>query len=259
MNKRNLILIILFLLLILIVAVSIIMFKKFRENKEEVELKTLYVKAADAVTNETVVTNFIVVVDNNTIKNGKTNLKGWEEVKIPFVKNIYLLNYGGEYYTNRFVYFNSPLNMELWRIGKLNVTMLRYNSTNIVLNLSVNDGQYRRIGFCVKWSMNFLDVYNDDFYILTNQPKRFNERYDRCYYINDGVFSDKEDKRSMIVNLKYKLIGKLNQYDEIEIVFFDSNRNYLNKLIVEDEKGEDVGGRDYFYIISSNFTISSAL
>lgn len=268
--------IILFFVVLGIVFSAIIIVRMIMNNQNQngIEMKTLYIKALD--NNTDIETDFIVVINDTIQAQGRTVTGGYEELIVPSLPlNTYVLNYGGGYYVNRYVYMNSPLILTPYRIGKIiaeNVTV-----KDKVLNISVRavGGQFRQLGFCVRWSSSILEVKNFDYPVgllldtkdmceeykfiwnsttyncsvgfINIFPQRLANKYDKCYYTRTTL----DTNQSMSIELEYSAIKELSEYDDIKILFFDSDRNYLNQYIVEDGNGNDVGGLDYSFVVPS--------
>jgi len=242
--------IIIVMLLIVASMATLILVKHSLKSDKEIKLSSFYVKAYDAVTNKLIETDFLVVSNNTIQAKGRTNIHGWEEVKIREdlreKYNIYVLNYGSGYYVNRFLTTDKYAILSLYKIYSPNITLVSFNETNILLNLTLDKGQYRQIGFCLKWSGNILDVSSNNFSLIL-PPKRLEGKVEKCYYTYYTLIPN----ASLPILLSYKLIDKLGEYDEIEVIFFDSDRNYLNQYTIEGENGEDVGGEDIRFLIGT--------
>ena len=143
-----------------------------------------------------------------------------------------------------FVPMSDQLTMKLHKIGQLNITLINKNESSYIINLKAIDGQYRQIAFCLGWSLNYL--YADSKYVEINIPKMYNDlTYDRCFHTLHSLDYDED----MNITINYKTFLELTPDDKIEMVFFDSNRDYTNKYIIETNDGKDVGGENYLFTI----------
>jgi hypothetical protein len=233
------------LIVIILVGGSIgawFVFKDHTPATQEEKLVSLYIEAEDAVTGERVETDFVIVANNTVQITGRTNTKGYEEIKIKEslkLLNVYALNYGGDYYVNQYTYTGNYATLSLYKKGTPNLELIEFSDTDLKLRVNVSEGQYRQLGFCLKWSGNFLDITNTEFTEIT-PLQRLNGMVDKCYY----TLTTLADNITIDLNLNYKLISPLSQYDELGVILFDSDRNYMNQYTIEGENGEDVGSED---------------
>jgi len=242
---------IIFIILILIVG-AVFLVKWYVDSNvtnknSNIVSKMVFVKANDITTKEQIKTNFIVVQNESIIFQGETQISGLESINLSLDSkgsSPYFLNYGSEYYSNAIYYTGSNnVNLNLYKIGGLNINMMEKTENQYKLNLSVVEGQWRYFGFCIKWSFNYLTVSNSQ-YIQITPPKRF-ESFDKCY-LTEESFNFNESKNLII---DYKILNALISSDYVNITFFDSDRSYQNKYINEDANGADVGGEDINYLI----------
>jgi len=281
MRKDKLILVLVLVGLIVVgIVAGIFIMKKRSADDPLANTKTIYVEAYDAQTGEKIKANFVVVINETIVAEGVTNLKGLEEATIPNTENenIYILAFSNDYYVQMGLFLNSPFSLDLYKRGEIELMQVSADTNKVNFTVRAINGQYRQFGFCVGWSMSFLDVYNTQYlqgeymnskekcenYGLTwNKindtysectleyvnvfPSRLKNTVDRCYYTLHTL----AENENITLKLNYDTIQELSSYDELEIVFFDSDRNYLNKYSVEREDGSNVGGRDYTYILSS--------
>lgn len=271
------------IILILVVGgIAFYFYKKYQSSQPLPELPklTLYISAIDAVSGEKIKANFLVVVNETVYSNGTTNLEGKEEVSVPQIpnKNIYILGYNDNYYAQQTVYLGYPVEIELYKKGEVILKSI-YLVGDRLLNVTgeIIGGQYRQYGFCLRWGTDFMEVKNSQYiqgdymnseekcksynfsWSVVNEtsrcsvdyisvfPKRFKNLADRCYYAQETYDSN----QIFSFTLNYDTINELDEYDEIEITFFDSDRNYLNAYNVEGVNGEDIGAKDYKFILSS--------
>jgi len=252
------------ILIIIMLMGSLFLFVKYGDvNKsthsdKNVIKKVLYVTASDRSDN-LVNTNFIIIevyynnnkTEYNIVYDGITStIKNiYEEAEfMTHITNfsLYLLNYGGNYYTNMLVYTGGQsMDMIVDDIGELNITQLpSINNNEYLLNVTSVNGQYRQFGYCVKYSFNYLNISSKYEKIIS--PKRLNNEYpDVCFYTSITLI----ENMSTIISIPYTVITPLNIYDSLELIFFDSNRNYKNEYIIEDEMGNDIGGLDYRFTL----------
>lgn len=159
---------------------------------------------------------------------------------------------------------------------------------SVILNLTT-DSINKNIGACVRWSNNIIDVntsylpykfLNNKFdceseghvwmnettdcslsckmgfveanvtpakcsvsYINLLPPERLKGKVDRCFYFNTDLTNNNIFKLSLI----YKSYT-ITQDDYINIYVIDSDYRE-NKLVFEDANKNDIGGKDYLYII----------
>ena len=285
MNKKGLsksagFFIVVFLLIIIIG--GIIMFVLLRRDNQDPEVEIpkvdYYLKAIDVETGEYVHTNYAVVFGKTLIRNGSIMIDSTELISLPQnMTPINIMNYGNVFYVNKHV-FISPGSYELELMGIGNVTAeyepgLNPNGGSKDITLFTNKN-YRGIGFCARWSTNILKVDNYEYphaYELNTQescenqnsqwdvangtcsldsinifPQRFKNKVDKCWYPQYSITKDS----NFTFTLHYYPMTEIGSGDYIDLYIFDSDRNYLNSLIVENMQGEDVGGLDYKFTVN---------
>lgn len=246
--KRIYLFIIILIFLIGIVGGVYYFINKLMGNDNDVvnkEYGVFYVSAKDYLSGDLKEVNFVGVKNGEVIYEGKTSDMGLKEIKIERDEGmLYFLNYGGEYYVNKVVIGGgNNVEFELHKIGFLNVSLV--NSSNSYYNLKVSPiaGQFRQMGFCVKFSYNYLNINSE--FLSIQQPTRFEDKYDKCFYTKHSLDYDDE----MIIKLDYEVLNNLEEDDYIKLIFFDSDRSFENKYIVENREGENIGGDDFEFII----------
>lgn len=239
------------LALLLIIGGLVFVYIQYRKTltNENINLIDIdiFVKANDVKTDEQIETDFVVVQNEQILYTGKTQKEGLEEINIKINKNStmpYFMNYGGEYYSNAGGYSGGKnFNMVLYKGGEPDVTLIFSNESKYILNVSTGDFQYRQIGFCLKWSFNYLNIHSN-YDILTENPSRFSS-YDVCYY----TLKTLDFYQSMQIELDYELLNNLIVNDYVEVAIFDSNQDYTRKYVIENINNEDVGMGDVIFKI----------
>lgn len=260
MEGKTVVIIILIAVFVIIIGVVIYIITKDKIPETSIPLN-FFVGAIDKITKKEVETNFVVVQQNGLagsnktiIFQGKTNLEGvLEEVNTTFTENssYYILNYGNGYYGNAFVWTNQKkVILELYKIGELNISLSNKTNTNFIINLTTDDNQYRQMGFCIKHSIGYLYVETGEFNQIQSPTRLKNEYPDKCYYTFTSL--DQASNFTKIINLNYSpSLAGITENDWVELIFFDSDRSYLNDYIIEDINGNDVGGIDYRLLIKN--------
>ena len=281
MKKGKTILILMLVGIIIVGVVVGIFIMKKRTDDPLANTKIIYVETYDAQTEEKIKTNFIVVINKTIVAEGTTNLKGLEEVAVPIIENenIYILGFSDIYYVQMGLFLDNPFSLDLYKKGEIKLIDVSTNTKKVNFTIKAENGQYRQLGFCVGWSYSFLGVWNNDYlqgeYMNTREkcegmglkwqqindtytkcelgiinvfPSRLKNIVDRCYYTLHSLNEDE----NMTLTLSYDTIQELGEYDELEIIFFDSDRNYLNKYSIEDMEGNDIGEEDYKFILDSD-------
>lgn len=277
---KTIVVLLIIVILVLGSVATFFMLKNKGEHKEPIKTKTIFVETRDIDDGKRLSSNFIIVINNSVIADGTTNTEGLEEVVIPDVvnQNVYMLAYDSGHYVQMGAILNSPFSLDLYKKGELKITNLSRSENKIDISIKAENGQYRQLGFCVGWTYSFLDVNNKDYlqgehlntqekcenynfeWIKVNDthsecasefanvfPARLKNKVDKCYYARHTL----DINGNMTIILNYETIQELGSSDEINIVFFDSDRNYLNKYTVEGANLEDIGALDYEYILTS--------
>lgn len=246
MSKKAIV-ITLLVFVVLLVGVSVYLYLKYKPDNatnDTIELK-VFVRATEADTEKQIKTNFLVYQGENIIYTGETQEEGLEEITLKVRKNFtmpFFMNYGGRYYSNAGGYTGGKnFNIILRKGGTPNVSLIFNNASTYILNISTGDFQYRQIGFCVKWSYNYLEVFSDDsvFPDYLKIPERF-KNYDSCYYTLHSL----NNQESMLIYLKYDALSTLTESDYVDVAIFDSDRDYRQHPVLEDGEGKDVAMED---------------
>lgn len=281
MKKGTIIVFVVLIIIIIAGVTGFVLWKKKTPTNSINDTQVLYIEAKDAETGEIIKANYMVVINNTLYAVGETNLKGKEEVKVPLIpgKNIYVLAYNDDYYVQRTVYTGYTVDVELYKKGKIElISVVPLSNKSFNITAKAIGGQYRQYGFCIRWSMSFLDVWSNQFiqgeYInsrekcegiglqwqLINEtgkcqleyinvfPTRMTNLVDKCYYTLQTFAEDEE----LTFTLHYDILYELGEFDEIDLIFFDSDRNFLNKYTVEGSTQEDVGAPDYKFILTAD-------
>jgi len=77
-------------------------------------------------------------------------------------------------------------------------------------------------------------------------PKRLQGKVDKCYSTGLSLY-----KSSMQFALKYENFDSITDEDYIKLIIIDSDKNIYNKYVSEDESGNDIGAKDFVYIIKN--------
>ena len=247
MKKSKLIFGLVLVSIIIISVVAGIFLMKKQTDTPIVNTQTIYVETYDELTREKIKADFVVVINETIVAEGTTNLKGLEEITIPIIENqnTYILGFSDDYYVQMGLFLNNPFSLDLYKKGEIKLIGVSTDTKKINFTIKAENGQYRQLGFCIGWSVSFLDVWNN--YIEIEPLSRL-KTIDRCYYTKSTLAEDE----NITITLNYNTIQELRENDEMEIIFFDSDRSWKNKYIVEKEDGSDVGGKDYKYILSSD-------
>lgn len=220
-----------------------------------------FITFKDIDTKETISTDFVLIHDDSIIYTGKTT-SSIEEVKVygNYSTNQFrIMNFGNNYYTTNYHILSAGTKeLELHKIGNVSAKFdfgLNNEYKNITLTSNL---YYRDLGYCVRWSKNILEVNdlkspllildncNDNSCSLgSSTPLRLKLKVDKCWYPQEYI-----DKNiNYTIEFEIKNINSIDENDYLELYVFDSDRSLLNKQIIEDVNGKDVGGSDYKFVI----------
>ncbi len=282
-GKLTIVLILVVLIVAGIVVGALILLKKNKPNEVSVDTQTLYVETYDAKTEEKIKANFIIVVNKTIVAEGTTNLKGLEEITIPVIENqnIHILGFSDDYYVQMSVCIGNPCSVDLYKKGVVELINVDVDEEKINLTIKAKMGQVRQLGFAIGWSYSFFKVWNNDYlegeYMDTKEKcenygltwTKINETYSNCTLEYINVFPSRlkdsvdisyytlhtlAEDENMTITLSYSItptVQEIGKDDNLEIIFYDSDRNAKNKYGVEDMEGNDIGGKDYRFVLNS--------
>jgi len=132
---------------------------------------------------------------------------------------------------------------------------LSLNQKTYTLNLKAED-DFKQSHVCIRWSIGILNVkppkewFNLEV-LGASPPKRFEGfNYDKCYYLG-GIYNMTKQ-----IDFTIDFTTFFSNEDTIEFMFYDREKSYdsIEKDFVyrvEDENFQDVGAKDYKFILTT--------
>lgn len=177
---------------------------------------------------------------------GNTSTNGASLISLPSNSTFLLenINLGGQnFYTTETSIDTHDINPRQIRIvinpaGSLILSGSGSISNSQTLNLTISSNGYSQdLGYCVRWSLNILDVVpmNNDTQIQNPSNYKY---WDQCYFTNKSL-----DNSQLTIPLNITLWNQPNYQDFVNVSVFDED--YRNGTLVSvDSQGNDIGEKD---------------
>lgn len=256
---------IIFLIFVVVALIGIFAFVYFFYEKpvQESAKVTYYnitIRTFDRETGKQTSTGVLITLDGSEslFYNGSTSNIGYLFVQIPKNRTFTVFNYNIGSQKNYIDYFYNPdLNKDILsvdlvttNISEIKVSHYRtLGKDNPVYLQVISNGTVRNVDVCFSWSPKIIKVFTDGAEITI--PKRLEKKVNVCYYTKQSV-----DKNFIVVPIRYQKFGEIDDSQYINVYVLDgdvlwNDRNSLDGLSYEDKQGNDIGGRDIFYVIKN--------
>ena len=211
----------------------------------------------DEETRQQLVAEYIIVVNNEVIKVGKSLSEGYirERVRINDSFYIYSINGSNKYYNTQYIYTgiesnvsrNIKIDIDLIQVGSLDAVQLSDLDKIKTLRLSSN-GTIKSMFVCIYWSSNLLSASMLN-YTRVDVPDFLITKANKCYDTKEFL------KRSSIdLMFDYRVINSWTSQDFIRVYVFDRDIT-INSIkncpsdcyVIRDDDEYDMGAQDFIF------------
>lgn len=264
MNKLIVFTLIAFLFIGAAVVAIYFLYEKPVQEKEP-EYYNVSIRTYEDTTGRQVASGYVIVLDDSSIlyANGTTLNQGYVLAKVPKNHTFVVFNSNianQSYYTLRGFYGSSMLPVDSFRVdfpltsqGTVAISHDGILGIDSVIHVTLDvTGEFRYPSICLQWSSKIISVTIPDKDEMLTLPKRLEGKVVKCYSLKSTLKDD-----HVIIPIQYIKYGTLDESDFIQIYVLDGDIRYysINPLdgyksyILEDTQGNDVGQKDYLYVV----------